>query len=238
MSVEGYIRKKSTRYNSLLRCEERVSPRVRYYKKNITRIITYKSSDDYNTCDEKEIFRQFVHQARDEVEEAVEAIKGNLSLLEEVRAIIDADYMEYSECEYAGYKYCMNYEFEDYLDVENEMCMSVKFDIPTDFAFKIVIVLIDSDTKQQVAEKSYSYDIYDTYKMLCSKKSVQVDKGKEKIIAKERLKLDQHKCQICGRSKEQGASLVVRYKVSPSSGGDVSVDNMFTVCRDCIARLK
>lgn len=44
---------------------------------------------------------------------------------------------------------------------------------------------------------------------------------------------DNYKCQICGRSADDGAILELDHKTPVAKGGDNSWDNLWTLCYDC-----
>lgn len=44
---------------------------------------------------------------------------------------------------------------------------------------------------------------------------------------------DGYRCQICGRSAQDGATLEVDHKVPRSKGGSNDIDNLWTLCFEC-----
>ena len=47
------------------------------------------------------------------------------------------------------------------------------------------------------------------------------------------LKRDHYRCQICGRSAQDGVTLEVDHKKPIAKGGKTEPDNLWTLCRDC-----
>ena len=47
------------------------------------------------------------------------------------------------------------------------------------------------------------------------------------------MKRDNYRCQICGRSANDGAVLEIDHKVPRAKGGKNNIDNLWTLCFDC-----
>jgi len=47
------------------------------------------------------------------------------------------------------------------------------------------------------------------------------------------LKRDNYKCQLCGRTSQDGVKLEIDHKIAKSKGGSDDEDNLWVLCKEC-----
>lgn len=136
-----------------------------------------------------------------------------------------------------------NISYEDFYREENALCQTAMLQKPA-FSVKIACTVSYTSPKGQSAyskhEDFIAPEIWNVWKMVTDFRSKNCNDSQKRERQKmtlslryDILKRDHFRCQICGRTAVEGATLEVDHIVPISKGGKTAPDNLQTLCRDC-----
>lgn len=131
-----------------------------------------------------------------------------------------------------------------FLKIEKKLCLKAKLAPPLDTSITIIAEYISPQGRNHY-RKSKTYFFYDLvdglrkYKELQAQKmtyayKVRVERAKmTESLRYNVLRRDGFRCQICGASAKEGATLHVDHIIPVSKGGKTEMSNLRTLCDRC-----
>lgn len=206
---------KSTIYNKITQLKKDLDY---YYNPIIIRVDTLRKLRKYDKS-------QAIIECHDEIIKKYEYYKSK-NIVERFREIINIPFSDD--------KYTRNKEHELIEIVRNQALKAVVVRIiyispkgRSSASNDFYITTQDLSEWEQEQEAQRIYKLSEQYRR--KKERGKLTPGLRYDI----LKRDNFKCQICGRTQEDGITLEVDHKIPIAKGGKTEPDNLWTLCRDC-----
>lgn len=239
------IDKNSTLKKQLLKINSQYKPQFKFIKNNFTFPFICKSLNQFRNNDNNQSITNFICTI---IEEDVElwqnrytTIINNQEINNEYLYKVIEFFQFYLGADYPKLKRKTIFLNEKrYKKIEDKICKNFILKPPINLFIEIDLSYTSPAGRNHYSSKYQisTNQVYQLFQLI--KERIEYKKSKEyqrNILSSSMrynvLKRDNFRCQICGRSAQDGVTLEVDHIIPISKGGKTEYSNLRTLCKDC-----